>query len=79
MTAPVMHRVELDLPVVQAFELFVHGMARRWPFKGHSCGGGDAIDVVVEGYVGCALNLIHDGWAVRGANADDVRNGYLHG
>lgn len=132
MTAPVLHHVEIALPVAQAFELFVHGMARWWPFKGHSCGGADAINVIVEGRVGgtvtevtrhgqrhpwgtllawqpphrlvmswhpgqpsamatrlelrfeeivggCVLHLVHDGWGVRGASADDVRNGYLHG
>lgn len=87
MTAPGLHRIELALPVAQAFELFVRGMARWWPFKGHSCGGSGQPSAMATRLelnfevtaAGRALNLIHDGWAARGANADDVRNGYLHG
>jgi uncharacterized protein YndB with AHSA1/START domain len=129
---PVCHRIEVALSVAQAFELFVNGMARWWPFKGHSCAGDEAVDVVFEPRVGgvvteltrdgqrhpwgevlvwqpphrlvmtwhpaqpaaqatrvdlrfepsdggCVLHLRHDGWEARGANAHDVRGGYVEG
>lgn len=130
--APVQHRIEVNLAVQQAFDLFVHGMARWWPFASHSCGGADAHDVVVEprlgGLVtehtrsgathpwgritawqppvhfamtwhpaqapelatqlsvrfsaiagGCAIDLHHGGWGVRGGAAADVRDNYQQG
>lgn len=50
--AAVQHRIEVRLTVEQAFDLFVHGMVRWWPFASHSCGGADALDVVVEPCLG---------------------------
>lgn len=129
---PVHHRIEVALTVEQAFDLFVHGMARWWPFASHSCGGADARDVVVQPYLGgtvtehtrsgtthpwgritaweppalfamtwhpaqaperatqlsvrfrateggCAIDLHHGGWAVRGADAIEMRDNYQRG
>jgi hypothetical protein len=128
----VVHRIEVVLSVEQAFELFVNGMARWWPFAGHSCGGDDACGVRFEPRVGgtvteltrsgaehpwgrltawqppahfamtwhpaqdaeratrlsvrfsavaggCAVELRHDGWAVRGDQAVPIRDNYDQG
>jgi hypothetical protein len=128
----VVHQLRVALSVEQAFDLFVHGMARWWPFASHSCGGADAFEVLVEPRLGgtvtehtrsgathpwgrvtawdppahfamtwhpaqapelatqlavqfreaeggCAITLRHDGWAVRGADAQPIRDNYQHG
>lgn len=130
--AAVEHRIQVPLSVQQAFELFVHDMARWWPFASHSCGGDDATDVSFEPRVGgavtehtrsgathawgrltawdppahfamtwhpaqapqlatqlsvrftaadsgCLVDLRHDGWGVRGADAAPVRDNYQQG
>jgi Activator of Hsp90 ATPase homolog 1-like protein len=50
--AAVEHRIQVALSVEQAFDLFVHGMERWWPFASHSCGGADAHRVSFEPGVG---------------------------
>lgn len=54
----VTHRVDVAMPPPQAFDLFVRGTARWWPFKGHSCGGNDAADVHFEEHVVGAVTEI---------------------
>jgi Activator of Hsp90 ATPase homolog 1-like protein len=49
---PVEQRIVVRLAPDDAFELFTRGLARWWPFKGHSCSGEDAQDVVFEARVG---------------------------
>jgi hypothetical protein len=53
--APVRHRLELALPRERAFALFTRSIGRWWPFKGHSCSGERARDVVFEERVGGAV------------------------
>lgn len=45
---PVEHRVRVALPPDAAFDLFTRGIARWWPFAGHSCFGDAARDVMFE-------------------------------
>ncbi|MFO1330360.1 MAG: SRPBCC domain-containing protein [Rubrivivax sp.] len=52
---PVVHRLSVPLDPAQAFDLFVHQIARWWPFAGHSCAGDDACDVRFEPRVGGAV------------------------
>jgi uncharacterized protein YndB with AHSA1/START domain len=53
--APVEHRVRVALAPADAFDLFTRQLARGWPFRGHSCYGDDAVDVVFEPRVGGAV------------------------
>ncbi len=53
--APVEHRVRVALAPADAFDLFTRQIARWWPFRGHSCYGGAAVDVVFEPRVGAAV------------------------
>jgi Activator of Hsp90 ATPase homolog 1-like protein len=55
---PLQHRVQVKLAPAAAFDLFTRGMARWWPFRGHSCFGDDAVDVVFEPRVGGAVTEI---------------------
>lgn len=52
---PVRHRLQVPLSVQQAFDLFVHDMARWWPFKSHSCAADQACDVHFVPRVGGAV------------------------
>jgi len=52
---PVRHRIEVPLTPAEAFELFTAGIARWWPFRGHSCSGERAVDVEFEPQVGGAV------------------------
>jgi len=54
---PVEQRIVVRLAPADAFELFTRGLARWWPFKGHSCSE-DAQDVLFEGHVGGAVTEI---------------------
>lgn len=59
---PVRHRLELPLAPADAFTLFTAGMARWWPFRGHSCSGERALDVEFEPRVGGAVvEITNDG------------------
>ncbi len=49
--------ITVALSRADAFELFTRGLARWWPFKGHSCSE-DPQDVVFEGRVGGAVTEI---------------------
>lgn len=53
--APVEHRVRVALAPSDAFDLFTRQIARWWPFRGHSCYGDDAHDVLFEPRVGGAV------------------------
>ncbi len=55
---PVEHRVVVDLTPADAFDLFTRGIARWWPFKGHSCSGEFAQDVQFEPRVGGAVTEV---------------------
>lgn len=52
---PVRHELELPLSAAEAFALFTQDIARWWPFKGHSCSGGEAQQVLFEPRVGGAV------------------------
>lgn len=56
--APVDHRVLVALAPADAFELFTRQIARWWPFRGHSCFGDEAVDVVFEPRVGGAVTEV---------------------
>lgn len=56
--AAVTHRVEVSLGIEQAFALFTQGISRWWPFRSHSCAGGDALDVVFEARVGGSVTEV---------------------
>lgn len=53
--APLIHTLVVPLAPAQAFDLFVHQLARWWPLRSHSCGGDDAVDVEFEPRVGGAV------------------------
>lgn len=55
---PLQHRVQVRLAPAAAFELFTSQMARWWPFRGHSCFGDNAADVVFEPRVGGAVTEV---------------------
>jgi hypothetical protein len=61
--SPVRQRVVVALAPDDAFELFTRGVARWWPFGGHSCSGEAALDVVFEPRVGGAVTEIASGGA----------------
>jgi uncharacterized protein YndB with AHSA1/START domain len=52
---PVEHRVQVALGPADAFDLFTRQIARWWPFRGHSCFGDEAVDVIFEPRVGGAV------------------------
>ncbi len=54
---PVEQRIVVKLAPADAFELFTRGLARWWPFKGHSCSE-DPQDVQFEARVGGAVTEI---------------------
>jgi uncharacterized protein YndB with AHSA1/START domain len=56
--APVQHRVRVALAPADAFDLFTRQIARWWPFRGHSCYGDDAADVLFEPRVGGAVTEV---------------------
>ena len=56
--APVEQRVVVRLDPADAFDLFTRGIARWWPFKGHSCSGESAVDVQFEPRLGGAVTEI---------------------
>ena len=59
---PVHHRLVVALAPAEAFALFTQGIARWWPFKGHSCSGEAAVDVAFEARVGGQVTeLARDG------------------
>ena len=59
---PVEHSVQVALTPSEAFELFTRQMARWWPFRGHSCWGEEAAEVLFEPRVGGAVTeLARDG------------------
>ena len=55
---PVTHRIVVPLAPADAFELFTQGIARWWPFAGHSCTGEDAREVQFEACVGGAVTEV---------------------
>lgn len=55
---PVEHRVRVALAPAAAFDLFTRQIARWWPFRGHSCYGDGAVDVVFEPRVGGAVTEV---------------------
>ena len=55
---PVQHRAQVRLAPAAAFELFTTQIARWWPFRGHSCFGDNAADVVFEPRVGGAVTEV---------------------
>jgi len=55
---PVVQRIVVPLAPDDAFELFTAGIARWWPFRGHSCAGDDALDVLFEPRVGGAVTEV---------------------
>lgn len=54
---PVEQRIVVKLTPDDAFDLFTRGLARWWPFKGHSCSDA-AQDVVFEPRVGGSVTEI---------------------
>lgn len=54
---PVEQRIVVKLAPADAFELFTRGLARWWPFRGHSCSD-DAEDVLFDGRVGGAVTEV---------------------
>jgi len=56
--AAVEHRVQVALAPAEAFDLFTRQIARWWPFRGHSCYGDEAVDVVFEARVGGAVDEV---------------------
>jgi uncharacterized protein YndB with AHSA1/START domain len=56
--APVEQRVRVALAPAAAFELFTRGIARWWPFRGHSCFDDAAQDVLFEPRVGGAVTEV---------------------
>ena len=54
----VQHQVHVQLAPAAAFELFTRGIARWWPFRGHSCFGDEAADVVFEPRIGGAVTEV---------------------
>lgn len=62
MLSPVEHHVRVSLAPAEAFDLFTRQIARWWPLRGHSCFGGDAVDVLFEPRVsGAVTELARDG------------------
>lgn len=55
---PLRHRVQVRQAPAAAFELFTTQIARWWPFRGHSCFGDKAADVVFEPRVGGAVTEV---------------------
>lgn len=55
---PVLQRIVVPLTPREAFDLFVTGIARWWPFRTHSCAGEDAVDVQFETFVGGAVTEV---------------------
>lgn len=55
---PVRHQLRVRLSPEAAFDLFTRRIARWWPFRGHSCYGDEAIDVVFEPRVGGAVTEV---------------------
>jgi uncharacterized protein YndB with AHSA1/START domain len=60
---PVEHRVQVALAPADTFDLFTRQIARWWPFRGHSCFGDEAVDVVFEPRVGGAVTELARGGA----------------
>ncbi len=77
---PVRHSVRVALAPDEAFDLFTRQIARWWPFRGHSCYGDDAADVLFEPRVGGAVTEVaRDGermpWGrITGASAGNSRS-----
>lgn len=57
-SAPVVRSVTVALEPIDAFELFTAQMRVWWPFRGHSCGGADSIDVRFEPRCGGAVTEV---------------------
>jgi uncharacterized protein YndB with AHSA1/START domain len=55
---PVRHSVCVALAPDQVFDLFTRQIARWWPFRGHSCYGDGAADVLFEPRVGGAVTEV---------------------
>ena len=45
-------RVQVNLPIEEAFELFTTRMTEWWPLESHSIGGASTVRCVFEGWVG---------------------------
>lgn len=56
--AAVEQRVRVSLDAQQAFDLFTRGIARWWPFRGHSCFDDAAVDVEFEPREGGAVTEV---------------------
>lgn len=64
--APVVRSVTVALAPAEAFALFTGEMRTWWPFRSHSCGGNDSIDVQFEPRLGgLVTEVARDGrrWA----------------
>jgi hypothetical protein len=46
------HSVRVSIEPAAAFELFTQRISTWWPFKGHSCFGEEALDVLFEPFCG---------------------------
>jgi len=51
-SAPVRQSVLVDCPIDVAFELFTDQFAEWWPLAAHSISGDDAVECVIEPWVG---------------------------
>jgi hypothetical protein len=56
--AAVIHRLQVPLSRQQAFDLFVDGIDRWWPFRTHSCAGAPSSTVQFERRVGGSVTEV---------------------